>query len=115
MTPLHCCGAGSAPYSFRPAGGPVPTRGDAIHGHGTGATGVGQTWALRCLRGELLRRGRDLVAVSWSGLPRQPQRVSVVARDHVQMEVEDRLPGLRAAGVDEVHAVGPETFCHARG
>ena len=47
------------------------------------------------------------------GLPRQPQRVAVVARDHVQMEVEDGLPGLLPARIEQVHAVRVETFLHA--
>ena len=43
-------------------------------------------------------RGRgDLVGVAGPGHPRQPQRVVGVARDHVQVEVEDGLPGRGAA------------------
>src|ERR671924_665898 len=40
-------------------------------------------------RGQLSRSGRDLVAVARTGHPGQPQRVAVVARDHVHVEVED--------------------------
>src|SRR5262245_58943818 len=48
----------------------------------------------RCLLA--LQRGgrRDLVAVARRGVPRELQRVARVARDHMHVEVEDRLPGL---------------------
>ena len=46
--------------------------------------------------------------------PRQPQRIALVARDHVHVEVEDRLPGGGAAGVEQVHAVGAEALLRAR-
>ena len=49
------------------------------------------------------------------GHPRQAQRVVAVARDHVDVEVEDRLPRGGAAGVQEVHAVGAERVLGARG
>src|SRR5215213_3643333 len=52
------------------------------------------------------RRGGDLVAVAGLGQPRQPQRIVRVARDHVDVEVEHRLPGRPPARVEEVHAVG---------
>ena len=47
------------------------------------------------------------------GVPGQSHRVVGVARDHVQMEVEDGLPARRAARVDEVDAVGAERSGHA--
>ena len=56
------------------------------------------------------RRGRDLVGVARRRRPRQPQRIAVVARDHVDVEVEDRLPGGRAARVEQVDAVGTEAL-----
>ena len=43
-----------------------------------------------------------------AGDPRQLQRVVVVARDDVDVEVEDGLPRRRAARVQEVDAVGAE-------
>ena len=46
--------------------------------------------------------------------PRQLQRVVLVARDHVEVEVEDRLPGGRPAGVEDVEAVGLERLVHPR-
>src|SRR4029079_8990895 len=36
------------------------------------------------------RCGRDGIAVAGLRNPRQPQRIALVARDHVQVEVEDR-------------------------
>src|SRR3954468_6704991 len=112
MTPLRLLGASSRRTLFRPAGSSGPNGADAIHGDGTGATGDDETWPLRCLRGELLCRGRDLVPVPRRRLPGQSQRVTVVARDDVHVEVEDRLPSLRSARVDEVDAVGPKPFGH---
>ena len=49
------------------------------------------------------------------GHPGQLQRVVVVAGDHVEVEVEDRLPGGGAAGVEDVEAVGLERLLHPRG
>src|SRR3954469_5298369 len=101
MTPLRLLGARRAPYIFRPVGASGPNGGDAIHGDGTPATGKGDCWAWRCLRGERVRRLRDLLAIARGRLPGQPQGVAVVARDHVQMEVEDGLPGLLPARVEQ--------------
>src|SRR5205085_193087 len=69
----------------------------------------------RCLRGQLGGRRRDLVAVARRRVPRQPQRVPRVARDHVDVEVEDGLPGRLPARVEQVHAVCMQTFLRARG
>src|SRR3954453_6318130 len=110
MTPLRLLDARRAPYIFRPAGASGPNGGDAIHGCGTPATGKGHCWAWRCLRGECPRGLRDLLAVPGRGLPGQPQRVAVVARDHVQVEVEDGLPGLLPARIEQVHAVRLQTL-----
>src|SRR5262245_16820581 len=46
-------------------------------------------------------------------LPGQAQGVVEVARDHVQVEVEDRLPSGGLAGVQEVDAVAAELVAHA--
>ena len=62
---------------------------------------------VRYFRAKLLRGGRDLARISRLGHPRQPQRIALVARDHVYVEVKDRLPGGGTAGVEQVHAVGP--------
>src|SRR5919204_5568776 len=45
------------------------------------------------LAGQFLRGCSDLVAIAGRRHPWQAQRVGVVARDHVHVEVEDRLPG----------------------
>src|SRR5918999_4296256 len=45
----------------------------------------------------------------------QPERIVVVARDHVQVEVEDRLPGRLLAGVQDVDPVAAERVPHALG
>src|SRR3954470_6085420 len=100
MTPLRTARR-IAPYIFRPAGASGPNGGDAIHVDGTPATGKGPCWAWRCLSGERPRRLGDLLAVPWRGLPGQPQGVAFVARDHVQVKVEDGLPGLLAARVEQ--------------
>src|SRR4051812_35771042 len=115
MTPLRLLGAILAPYIFRPAGASGPNGADAIHVRGTRATGEAQCWAWRSLRAELARGRRDLVAVARSGLPGQPQRVALVARDHVQVEVQDGLPRLLAARVEQVHAVGVQALRDPRG
>src|SRR4051794_13871590 len=116
MTPLRLLGAGLPRRThFDRLVRPVPTGGDAIHVRGTSATGEGCCWAWRSLRAQLARGRRDLLAVAGSGLPGQPQRVAVVAGDHVQVEVEDRLPGLLPARVDDVHAGRLQALTHARG
>src|SRR6478736_1609416 len=51
----------------------------------------------RCLLAEKRGRRRDLVPVPRRRVPRKLQRVPGVARDHVDVEVKDRLPRLRAA------------------
>src|SRR5690242_19156566 len=55
---------------------------------------------------ELLRGGGDLIRVAGRRLPRQPQRVVVVARDDVDVKVEHGLPGGLPARVQEVDSVG---------
>jgi hypothetical protein len=64
-------------------------------------------------------RGRELgkrsFADEFAGLTGQAQRVVLVARDHVDVEVEDRLPGRRPPAVHEVHAVGAEALARAAG
>src|SRR5690349_3624257 len=71
--------------------------------------------AWRCLRGQLGSRRRDLLAVARRRVPGQPQRVAGVTRDHVDVEVEDGLPGRLPARVEQVHAVRVQTLVHARG
>src|SRR5215218_9854702 len=66
--------------------------------------------ALGALSAELLGGFGDLVGVARSGMPRQPQRVGLEAWDDVHVEVEDGLPGRRAARVDQVDAVGAEAL-----
>ena len=60
------------------------------------------------LTGDLL----ELLGIGLHRLAGEPQRVVVVARDHVHVEVEDRLPGGGLAGVEQVHAVGAEPVAH---
>ena len=62
---------------------------------------------------QFLRGGRDLRRISGRGNPRQPQRIARVAGDHVHVEVEDRLPRERAAGVDQVDPLGPQQLLRA--
>src|SRR5688572_28820111 len=59
---------------------------------------------------------RDLGQLALLGLARlagQPQRVVVVARNHVHVQVEDGLPRDRLAGVEQVDAVAVEPVAHA--
>src|SRR5829696_2083219 len=51
---------------------------------------------------QLLRHGRQLGRIAGGGHPRQLQGVVLVARDHVQVEVEDRLPGHAPDVVEDV-------------
>src|SRR5690242_12109530 len=41
--------------------------------------------------------------------------VVLVAGDHVNVEVEDRLPGGRLAGIEQVHTVAAEPVAHLLG
>src|SRR4051794_7329641 len=109
MTPLDCSTRHLRRTLSTGRCGPGPNGADAIQGRATRATNVGHAWVWRSLGAELARRGRDLVTVPRRGLPGQPQRVAVIARDHVQVEVEDGLPGLRPAGIEQVHAHRPES------
>ena len=62
-----------------------------------------------------LRRGAAISSRSpGAGHPRQLQRIIRVARDHVHVEVEDRLPGRRAARVQQVDPVGAEPLGDTR-
>src|SRR3954471_16182405 len=67
----------------------------------------------RSLTRELLRHCGDLVTVPRRRHPREPQGVGVVARDDVDVEVEDGLPGRSSARVQEVHAVRVEPLLRA--
>src|SRR5437763_5234237 len=64
---------------------------------------------------QLLCRGGDLVRITGFWRPGQPQRVIVVARDHVHVEVKDGLPGGRAAGVQQVQPSRLQPLLHAPG
>ena len=96
--------AGSTSASTRLARIAVDMRLMCAIQHDNRARCSGRTTSLRTR--ELLRGGGDLLRISRRGDPWQPQRIAVVARNDVDVEVKDRLPGRRAAGVDQVHAVG---------
>ena len=70
------------------------------------------TTARRAQPVELVGRRGDLVAVARLGVPRQPQRVAVVARDHVHVEVEDGLPCRAAARVERLTPSAPSALAH---
>src|SRR6185437_15653386 len=57
---------------------------------------------------QFLRGRRDRVGVPRRGDPRQAQRIVLVARDHVDVEVEHGLPRRGTAGVQQVDAVGAQ-------
>src|SRR4051812_3681761 len=78
----------------------------------SGARGTGNV-ARRALPGELVRGLGDLIRIAGSGMPRQPERVRLVARNDVHVEMEDGLPRRRAARVDEVDAVRGEAVLDA--
>src|SRR5581483_757229 len=67
------------------------------------------------LRSTLAQSGgdlRDLVGVALLRNPGKLERIVLVARHHVDVEVEDRLPGRGAAGVDQVDPVRLERLLH---
>src|SRR5579875_2127212 len=88
----------------RSAGGVAPPRPTAQTYQSAGVCGEKPDLSGAQQRGS----GGDLVRVARLRDPGQLQWVAVVARDHVEVEVEHRLPGRRTAGVHEVDAVGPE-------
>jgi len=51
----------------------------------------------------------DLIRIPGSGDPRKLERIILVSRHDVDVEVEDGLPGGGPAGVDQVDAVAPST------
>ncbi len=57
------------------------------------------SWARSCLRASRIRSARAAISSVLAGRrnPWQLQRIVVVSRDHVDVEVEDRLPGGRAS------------------
>src|SRR3954452_22723185 len=114
MTPLDCS-ASVTPSTFRPAGASGPNGADAIHGHGPPATARGQVCAWRSLRPERACRLGDLLAVPRRGVPGQPQGVPGVARDDVNVEVEDGLPSRDVSRIEYFLSVRAQTFLHARG
>jgi hypothetical protein len=59
------------------------------------------------------RRCLDLLWIARPGQPREAERVILVTRDHVQVEVEDGLPGGRSVEVGQVHAVSAERIAGA--
>ena len=61
------------------------------------------------------RRSGDLVQVSGRRRPRQAQRIALVARNHVDVEVEHRLPGRRTTAVDQVDPFRAEPLMLALG
>src|SRR5215218_5424369 len=63
---------------------------------------------------QLLRDGRQLLVVGLLRARRELERVVLVAGDHMDVEVEDRLPGGGPERVQQVHAVGAEPLSHAR-
>src|SRR5450759_2072382 len=62
---------------------------------------------------QFLRRGCDLLRIARRRDPGKAQRVVLVARNHVDVEVEDALPGHLPAGVHEIHPVGSQTLVGA--
>src|SRR4051794_12352077 len=82
----------------RPSAGPVGENVSAYCGRAQGPSSGRRSAAQR------LRRGGDLVPVARPRRPGQAERVAGVARDHVQVEVEDRLPRRAPARVQEVDA-----------
>src|SRR4051794_15458314 len=58
-------------------------------------------------------RGRDLIGIPGRGNPGQLQRIILVSGHDVDVEMEDRLPGRRPAGVDQVDPIGAEGLLHA--
>src|SRR4051794_15641015 len=68
--------------------------------------------SLTVLATQLLRDLLDLVRVALLRADRQLERVVLVARNHVDVEVEDRLPGRALGRVEEVDAVGIERVAH---
>src|SRR3954467_5041122 len=111
MTPLATAGAlsGAALVAAGGASGPLQRRRYTEWGPAC------KRRRSRSLRGQVLRGRRDLLPITRSRVPRQPQGVSAIARDDVDVEVEHGLPRRRAAGVQEVHAVGAETLAQAGG
>src|SRR5215204_7070987 len=77
-----------------------------------GTVGIGRSSDLG-LR-EVVRGRGDLLAIAGRRSPRQPQGIAGVARDHVQVEVEHRLPRRAAARVEHVDAVRAEPLAHER-
>src|SRR5947209_8058086 len=63
----------------------------------------------RCKSGlaERLRGSLDLLGIALRRRPWQAQRIVLVARDDVDVEVEYGLPGGASARVDQVHSGGP--------
>src|SRR5215212_4424984 len=69
----------------------------------------------RSATAELRRDLRQLALLRLERLAGQPQRVVLVARDHVQMQVEDGLPRRLLARVEQVDAVAAERVAHPQG
>src|SRR3954447_3199147 len=61
---------------------------------------------------ELVRHLGQPVLVHVHRLARKAQRVALVARDHVHVEVEDGLPGRRLARGQEIYPVAAEPVSH---
>src|SRR3954447_21136755 len=91
--PTCCSARGSRRTLFDRSVRPVPTGADAIAPAASRASAIDENPVWRCLSGERARGRGDLVAVPGRGMPRQLQRIAAVARDDVQVEVEDGLPG----------------------
>src|SRR4051794_41829219 len=64
---------------------------------------------------QVARHGRKLVLAGLARAHRELERVVVVARDHVDVAVEYRLPGGRLAAVEQVHAVAAQAVAHGDG
>src|SRR5215218_10745594 len=77
-----------------------------------GTVGIGRSSDLG-LR-EVVRGRGDLLAIAGRRSPRQSQGIAGVARDHVQVEVEHRLPRRAAARVEHVDAVRAEPLADER-
>src|SRR3954454_23897274 len=90
-----CCGAPSGCANYdRPVAGPDADKPMQFGTAGARATLRSRTGA-RFFPSAREHGARlpDLVGVAGGGVPRQPQRIALVARDHVDVEVEHRLPG----------------------
>ena len=105
---LRCRGEGDAPRRLRPSRPSGRATVDAARDVGARTqhdARIAPRLQQRCLSArELCAGGGDRVHVARAPGPTAAQRIAVVARDDVHVEVKDRLPGGGAGGVQEVDA-----------